>query len=145
MPSEIDPPSISRCDSISPESLLRCEKPAGHDDGPEPTAHEARRSEHGTAAWGNEPPSDSGADDFYREVDADGAPPPDYNTILREYLDLYANQPPRQAELIVPAWALRRFNALTREERLQIMIEIDHVAAMHGLLTPTKLIVMPNG
>jgi len=56
--SPIEPPFVSRCDSISPESLLRCEKPAGHDDGPEPTAHEARRSEHGTAAWGNEAPSD---------------------------------------------------------------------------------------
>jgi hypothetical protein len=137
----MEPPFVSRCDSISPESLLRCEKPAGHDDGPEPTAHEARRSEHGTAAWGNEPPSDSGADDFYREVGADAAPPPNYNTILREYLDLYANQPRRQAELIIPGWALERFNALPEDQRQSILLEIDQIAAMHGLLTPTKIIV----
>jgi hypothetical protein len=65
----------------------------------------------------------------------------DFNDVLNEYLDLYAHQPPRQAELVVPAWALRRLNSLTQEERLRIMGEIDHVAALHGLQTPTKIIV----
>ena len=68
---------------------------------------------------------------------------PAYHAVLREYIELYANQPPRQAELVVPAWALRRLNGLTVEERLRIMGEIDHIAASHGLLTPTKIIVEP--
>lgn len=69
----------------------------------------------------------------------------DYNAVLHEYLDLYANQPRRQAELVIPGWALRRLNSLPEEQRLGIMGEIDHVAASHGLLTPTKVIVVPDG
>lgn len=68
----------------------------------------------------------------------------DYNAVLSEYIELYRNQPPRQAELVIPAWALRRLNSLTAEERLRIMGEIDHIAASHGLLTPTKVIVAAN-
>jgi hypothetical protein len=85
------------------------------------------------------------SDDFYREVGADEVPPPTYNAVLREWIDLYGRQPARQAELVVPAWALRRLNALTEEQRLNIMNEIDYIAASHGLLTPTKVIVVPNG
>lgn len=84
-------------------------------------------------------------DDFYREVGAEGAPPPDYNAILREFLDLYAHQPPRQAELVVPDWAIERLNALPEEQRQGILTEIDWVAAGHGLLTPTKIIVAIHG
>lgn len=65
---------------------------------------------------------------------------PIYQDVLTVYLDLYRNQEPRQAELVVPAWAFRRLNALTELERLKIMGEIDHVAAQHGLLTPTRII-----
>ena len=64
-----------------------------------------------------------------------------YSDVLREYLDLYANQEPRQAELVVPAWAFRQLNELPEYQRREIMGEIDHVAAQHGLLTPTKIIV----
>jgi hypothetical protein len=69
----------------------------------------------------------------------------DYATVLQDFLDLYANQTPRQAELVIPAWAMRQLNALDEHERLKIMNEIDHIAASHGLLTPTKVIVFPNG
>ena len=68
----------------------------------------------------------------------------DYAEALQTFLDLYANQPPRQAELVIPGWALRRLNALDEHERLKILGEIDHIAASHGLLTPTKIIVVPN-
>lgn len=64
-----------------------------------------------------------------------------YNRVLHEYLDLYFHQPPRQAELIIPAWALERLNALPPEQRTGILAEIDQVAAQDGLLTPTKIIV----
>lgn len=64
-----------------------------------------------------------------------------YAEVLHEFLDLYDHQPPRQAELVIPAWAMRRLNALPELQRLQIMGEIDHVAAQHGLITPTKVIV----
>ena len=80
-------------------------------------------------------------DDFYQEVGAEGAPPPNYNAVRREYLDLYAHQPRRQAELVVPAWALERLNALPAEQRTGILDEIDQVASQHGLLTPTKITV----
>lgn len=66
---------------------------------------------------------------------------PDYSSVLREYLDLYERQEPRQAELVVPAWAFRRLTALTEFERRCIMSEIDDVAALHGLQTPTQIIV----
>jgi hypothetical protein len=65
----------------------------------------------------------------------------DFNDVLREYLDLYEHQEPRQAELVVPAWAFRRLNELPEHKRREIMGEIDHVAALHGLQTPTKIIV----
>jgi hypothetical protein len=65
----------------------------------------------------------------------------DFNDVLNEYLDLYAHQPPRQAEMVIPAWALERLNALPAEQRTGILDEIDQVAAQHGLLTPTKIIV----
>lgn len=73
---------------------------------------------------------------------SDEAPPPSYNAVLREYLDLYFHQPPRQAELVIPAWALERLNALPPEQRTGILAEVDQVAAGHGLLTPTKIIVV---
>ena len=68
--------------------------------------------------------------------------PVDYSAVLHEWLDLYANQKPRQAELVVPAWAFRRFNGLTEHERLKIMGEIDHIASLHGLQAPTKITVV---
>jgi hypothetical protein len=68
-------------------------------------------------------------------------PPLTYNNVLREYIDLYQHQPARQAELVVPAWALRRLLDLPEQQRLSIMGEIDHIAAAHGLRTPTKVIV----
>ena len=67
----------------------------------------------------------------------------DFNATLREYLDLYQRQEPRRAELVVPAWAYRQLYALTELERRKIMSEIDDIAALHGLQTPTKLIVTP--
>jgi hypothetical protein len=66
---------------------------------------------------------------------------PDFNDVLREYVDLYEHQSPRQAELVVPAWAFRRLTALTELERRKIMGEIDDIAALHGLQTPTKITV----
>jgi hypothetical protein len=66
---------------------------------------------------------------------------PDFSTVLQEYLDLYANQAPRQAELVIPGWALERLLVLPEEQRRHILAEVDQIAASHGLLTPTKLIV----
>lgn len=66
-----------------------------------------------------------------------------YGEVLREWIGLYAAQEPRQAELLVPAWAVARLNALPEEQRKSILSEIDQIAAGHGLLTPTKLIVVP--
>lgn len=66
---------------------------------------------------------------------------PEYSVVLREFLDLYHHQSPRQAELVVPAWALERLNALPEEERRDLLGEIDQIAASHGLLTPTKIFV----
>lgn len=68
----------------------------------------------------------------------------DYNAVLSEYIELYRNQPPRQAELVVPGWALERLNALPEAQRKSILEEIDYIAAGHGLLTPTKIIVAAN-
>jgi hypothetical protein len=66
----------------------------------------------------------------------------DFNDVLREYLDLYEHQTAsRRAELVIPAWALERLNALPEEERKDILAEVDQVAAQHGLKTPTKIIV----
>ena len=66
---------------------------------------------------------------------------PDFNDVLREYLDLYEHQEPRQAELVVPGWAFRQLNALPEWQRRKIMGEINDIAALHGLQTPTKIIV----
>jgi hypothetical protein len=66
---------------------------------------------------------------------------PVYHDVLREYLDLYKRQEPRQAELVVPAWAFRKLNALTEVERRRIISEINDIALLHGLQTPTKIIV----
>jgi hypothetical protein len=66
---------------------------------------------------------------------------PIYQDALTVFLDLFEHQPPRQAELVIPAWAMRKLNALPEHERLKIMGEIDHIAAAHGLITPTKVIV----
>jgi hypothetical protein len=76
------------------------------------------------------------SDDSLRE-------PPIYQDVLTLYLDLYANQPPRQAELVIPGWALERLNALPEDQRKLILGEIDQLAASHGLLTPTQVIVVP--
>ena len=64
-----------------------------------------------------------------------------YNEVLSEYIELYKHQPPRQAELVVPQWALDRLNELPEEQRKSILGEVDQIAAQHGLLTPTKIIV----
>ena len=42
---------------------------------------------------------------------------------------------------MVPAWAIERLNELPEEQRKNILAEVDQVAAQHGLLTPTKIIV----
>ena len=66
-----------------------------------------------------------------------------YNEVLAEYIELYKHQPPRQAELVVPRWAIDRLNELPEKQRKDILYEIDQIAAQHGLLTPTKIIVAP--
>jgi hypothetical protein len=66
---------------------------------------------------------------------------PSYAEVLQTYLDLYANQPPRQAELVIPQWAMVQLNALPEAERVSILHNVDLVAQAHGLLTPTKVIV----
>jgi hypothetical protein len=43
-----------------------------------------------------------------------------YNEVLYEYIELYKHQPPRQAELVVPQWALDRLNELPEEQRKSI-------------------------
>lgn len=68
-----------------------------------------------------------------------------YNEVLHEFIDLYKHQPPRQAELIVPQWAIDRLNELPEEQRRNILGEIDYIAAEHGLVTPTKIIVTGEG
>lgn len=59
---------------------------------------------------------------------------------INEWLDILAHQEPRQATLLVPARVLEQFNALPVEKRQDILDDLDTIAAMHGLGTPTKLI-----
>lgn len=66
----------------------------------------------------------------------------DYNTARRKMLDLYKNQPPQQARLYLPLWAMDMLVNLSVTQYRSIMAEIDQLAASHGLLTPTKIILI---
>lgn len=57
-----------------------------------------------------------------------------------DYLEMYRNQVPQQAQLVVPAWAKRQLDALPEEERQSILQELDGIAAQHGLNTPVNII-----
>jgi hypothetical protein len=65
----------------------------------------------------------------------------EYNAVLQDYIELFRNQQARQAELLVPQWALERLNELLEAQRSNILGEIDQLAHAYGLLTPTKIIV----
>lgn len=60
-----------------------------------------------------------------------------------DYLEMYRNQLPQRAQLVVPAWAKQRLDALPEWERQMILRELDGIAAQHGLDTPVEIIVAP--
>lgn len=59
---------------------------------------------------------------------------------IADYLEMYRNQVPQQAQLVVPAWAKRQLDALPEEDRQSILRELDGIAAQYGLDTPVNII-----
>lgn len=65
---------------------------------------------------------------------------PDIPAAINDWLDIIANQSPRQATMMVPAQMLEQFNALPLAQREEILADIDAIAASYGLGTPVKII-----
>ncbi len=61
---------------------------------------------------------------------------------IRKSLELYRNQAPRQATLMIPAWLKRRLDELPEEEHQALLQMMDGIASQFGLVTPVEIIEM---
>jgi len=60
---------------------------------------------------------------------------------IKRYVEMYRNQAPRRAQLVIPTWVKRQLDALPEDERQSILNDVDEIASQYGLDTPVEIIV----
>jgi hypothetical protein len=65
--------------------------------------------------------------------------------VVADYLALYRDQTPRQAQLLIPAWAKDRLDSMPEDVRRSILDDVEQIASWHGLTTPVNIVTPEEG